>query len=126
MYVGNLIFNNNTVQLKPPLIFIEYVFLCSTKQLGHQRDVTLDSLLTNEGLNLFGDCMDKRRLSIRSNKVTLTVLHQKSFITGQFFMGYQYSFHNVKRFGIYHPPIHLLSIFFLLFYWEGVGGAASI
>lgn len=108
MYVGNLIFNNNTVQLKPPLIFIEYVFLCSTKQLGHQRHVTLDSLLTNEGLNLFGDCMDKRRLSIRSNKVT--VLHQKSFITGQFFMGYQYSFLNVKRFGIYHPPIHLLSV----------------
>lgn len=77
MYVGNLIFNNNTVQLKPPLIFIEYVFLCSTKQLGHQRHVTLDGLLTNEGLNLFGDCMDKHRLSIRSNEVTITVLHQK-------------------------------------------------
>lgn len=120
MYVGNLIFNNNTVQLKPPLIFIEYVFLCSTKQLGHQRHVTLDSLLTNEGLNLFGDCMYKQRLSIRSNKVT--VLHQTSFITGQFFMGYQYSFLNVKRFGIYHPPIHLLSVLF----GGGGGVAASI
>lgn len=95
MYVGNLIFNNNTVQLKPPLIFIEYVFLCSTKQLGHQRHVTLDSLLTNEGLNLFGDCMDKQRLSIRSNKVT--VLHQKSFITGQIFHGISIFFSQCKK-----------------------------
>lgn len=83
MYVVNLIFNNNTVQLKPPLIFIEYVFLCSTKQLGHQRHVTLDSLLTNEGLNLFGDCMDKRRLSIRSNKVTTSeVIYHWSIFHG--------------------------------------------
>lgn len=63
--------------------------------------MTLDSLLTNEWFNLIRDCMDKRKLSIRPKKVTVTLMTLYSLEV----VIYHQIFH-----GIYHTTIQLLSI----------------